>query len=581
MRRHAELMIGIALLGLPEAAWSQTLGGDWWGVLETGPGAKLRLALHFSAAEDGKLTGTLDSLDQNAKGLPLSEVVWSDNNLSFRLLSPYASFAGSWDAAAKTWRGEWQQNGRSWPLALVAGRPPAQPPALPAQPPADWSLPADPEIVRLIDDRIASRKGVGMVVGVLDPTGQRIVTGGSAPAGIPFDGRTIFEIGSMSKVFTALMLADMVSKREVSLDDPAERYLPDGATMPTRAGRKITLRDLATHTSGLPRLPDNMPMGNPADPYADYSEKLLLAFLGHFSLQREIGSQFEYSNLGFGLLGYLLARAAHTDYETLLRQRITAPLRMPDTVVTLSPEQRPRFATGHDEFMRTTAPWTLPTLAGAGAIHSTAEDLLRFARAALDPHSPIAPAMKLATTVRRPMGAAGSEIGLAWIVSKPAERREILSHNGATGGFRAAIALDVAKGRGVVVLTNAAPEPAANDLAMHVLLGTPVLSALPIPTAPPLSAHTEVILPPEELDRVAGRYAFTPTLALTIERNGSGLQAQLSGQPAFPIFAEAPLHFFWRVVDAQAQFSLGPNGKAAEVVLIQNGTRHFGKRTPP
>lgn len=128
----------------------------------------------------------------------------------------------------------------------------------------------------------------------------------------------------MSKIFTALILADMVAKGEVSLDDPAEKYLPAGAKIPERNGRKITLRDLAHHRSSLPRLPDNMPFGNPADPYSDYSEKMLLDYLGRHQLTRDIGSQFEYSNLGFGLLGYLLGRGGHSDYETLLARRSPA-----------------------------------------------------------------------------------------------------------------------------------------------------------------------------------------------------------------------------------------------------------------
>jgi CubicO group peptidase (beta-lactamase class C family) len=299
------------------------------------------------------------------------------------------------------------------------------------------------------------------------------------------DGRTIFEIGSMTKVFTALILADMVAKGEVSLDDQAEKYLPAGAKMPERGGRKITLRDLATHSSGLPRLPDNMRSRNSKDPYADYREKQLLDFLGRYKLTRDIGSQFEYSNTGFGLLGYLLARAAHSDYATLVRERITGPLAMHDTVITLSREQRARFAKSYDPAMRPAAPWTFQALAGAGAIRSTADDMLIFMRAAMDPHSPIGAAMKLTTAEQRAMGTGKGALGLAWLIAKPAEGRAALFHNGWTGGFRAAMALEPAAQRGIVVLTNTGAEPGPDDLAMHLLLGAPLQPAAPVPPGPP------------------------------------------------------------------------------------------------
>ena len=186
-----------------------------------------------------------------------------------------------------------------------------------------------------------------MVLGVLEPAGTRIVARG--PAGAPaFDAGTVFEIGSMTKVFTALLLADMALKGEIALDDPVEKYLPDGATMPVRNGKAITLRHLTMQNSGLPRLPDNMPYADPEDPYADYTEQNLLDFLAGYELPRDPGAEYEYSNLGVGLLGHVLARAAGKDYETLLRERILDPLGMDDTAIALSPAMQARFATPHD-----------------------------------------------------------------------------------------------------------------------------------------------------------------------------------------------------------------------------------------
>jgi CubicO group peptidase (beta-lactamase class C family) len=366
----------------------------------------------------------------------------------------------------------------------------------------------------------------------------------------------------------------------VALDDPAEKYLPTGAHMPTRGGRPITLRDLATHMSGLPRLPDNMPYGNADDPYADYGEAELLAFLGRYQLTRDPGSQFEYSNLGFGLLGYLLGRAAHTDYPTLLARRITGPLGLHDTVIALTPDQQARFAQGHDAFMRPAAPWHLTVLAGAGAIRSSAADMLSFLRAAIDPASPIAPAMRIATAEVHPLGGPpGSGIGLAWMVSAGGVHTRILSHDGGTGGFRSVMLAEPDKGRAVVVLANAAVEPSTTDLGFHLLAGVPVLPTGPLPPAPPPPvAHHAVTLPAAELDRVVGRYELEPGLVITVARAGDGLTAQLTGQAAFPLFAEAPLHFFLRVVDAQLRFVAGADGAVTGVVLIQNGQEKPAKR---
>jgi CubicO group peptidase (beta-lactamase class C family) len=357
------------------------------------------------------------------------------------------------------------------PLSAWATQP-AQP-AQPAQPVMPDAPLSDPQIAALIDQRLAGRQGEGIVIALVDPAGTHITARGPEGGASPFDGRTLFEIGSLTKLFTALILADMALKGEVSLDDPAEIYLPPGATMPERHGHKITLRDLAMHRSGLPRLPDNMAFATPQDPYADYDETRLLAFLSRYHLPRDPGSRYDYSNLGYGLLGYLLARAAHSDYATLLAQRITGPLGMHDTVIALSPEQQPRFAQGHDAAMRPASPWTFPTLTGAGAIRSTGEDMAIFMRAALDPGSALGPAMQLATASSLPIGDGRNKAALGWVIGTGPTGQPVLFHDGGTGGFRSSLLLDPATRRGVVVLANAAAEPATSDLASHLLLGVP------------------------------------------------------------------------------------------------------------
>jgi D-alanyl-D-alanine-carboxypeptidase/D-alanyl-D-alanine-endopeptidase len=569
----------VAAMTISAPAAAQEAAGDWIGTLEAG-GTRLRIAVHIEPAADGTLAGTLDSLDQGAFGLPLAGIIAQGARLEFAVPAVAGSYTGEWDPATMGWRGSWRQGGAALPLALAPGGPPPQEPTAPEPLPADWRIPPDAGIGEAIAARIAERPGQGIVVGGLEPAGRRIVAGGPQGAA-PFDGDTVFEIGSITKVFTALLLADMANKGEVSLDDPAETYLPADATMPSRNGRKITLADLSTHTSSLPRLPDNMPYGDPQDPYADYGEALLLEFLSGHELRHDIGSQPEYSNLAVGLLGYLLGRAAGTDYEALLRERITGPLGMADTSITLSADQQSRFAPGLDTYLRPASPWHLAALAGAGALRSTGNDMLKFAAAALDPTSPIAAAMRTALSIRRDTGNPSVEQALGWQVVHPEPGRELVMHGGGTGGYRSHLALEPSSGRAVVVLTNAAAEPAAADLALHLLVGTRMAPTPAVPDAPPPpAARTEVALPLAELDRVVGRYDFGDGINV-ITRDGDRLLSSREGVPTLPIYPEAPLLFFFKAIDAQYRFTTDAEGNVDGVVFTMPGMERTAKRIDP
>src|SRR5580693_3912321 len=198
--------------------------------------------------------------------------------------------------------------------------------------------PPDAEIRKILADRVgAENAGIAIVVGVIEPKGRRIVAYGSPAKDDkrPVNGDTIFEIGSMTKVFTSLVLMDMVQKGEVALTDPVAKYLPSTVKVPERNNRKITLQDLSTQSSGLPRMPSNFTPKDPSNPFADYSVEQLYQFLSSYQLTRDIGAQYEYSNLGVGLLGHVLTLRAGVDYETMVRSRICEPLGMNSTRVTL------------------------------------------------------------------------------------------------------------------------------------------------------------------------------------------------------------------------------------------------------
>jgi CubicO group peptidase (beta-lactamase class C family) len=439
------------------------------------------------------------------------------------------------------------------------------------------AVPSDADIRQILVDRIdRDRQSVGIVVGVIDGNdakNRRVITYGSLEKGDsrPLNAETIFEIGSVTKVFTSLLLADMVQRGEVALTDPVAKYLPADVKVPERNGRAITLQDLATHTSGLPRLPTNMAPRDRANPYADYSVAQLYQFLSTYTLPRDIGSRFEYSNLGGGLLGHVLARHAGMDYEALVRSRITRPLGMTSTGITLSADQQPRLAVGHNDKLASVANWDFPTLAGGGALRSTANDMLTFVAANLGAvPSPLAPSMSAMLTDRKPTGMPGLEVALAWhIFTRNGD--EIIWHNGGTGGYRSFIGFSPRTKVGVVVLSNTSTLAGVDDIGLHVLDAR-------LPTLQPPKVHNEVAVDPTLFDGYVGAYQLAPNFVLTVTREANRLFVQATGQQKFEIFAEGAKEYFLKAVDAQLSFVTNADGRATAVVLHQNGANVTGQR---
>ncbi len=431
------------------------------------------------------------------------------------------------------------------------------------------------EIREILVKRIDQQKqAVGIVVGVIEPAGRRVVAYGNLANGDPrtLNGDTIFEIGSVTKVFTSLLLADMVNRKEVALDDPAAKYLPENVGMPERNGQSITLLDLSTHRSGLPSLPGNFKAKDATNPYGDYSVDDLYQFLSGYMLPRDPGSEFEYSNLGAGLLGHLLAYRAGTDYESLIRNRITQPLHMPDTGLTPSSSMKQRMATGHIGMLTPMVKpgLPLPTLAGAGALRSSVNDLLTFLEAFLGyKESPLAPAMKAMLEVRRPVGKI--EIGLAWFINS-IDGRKIVLHDGGTTGFCSFAGYDPEERIGVVVLSNTLSHVA--DIGFHLLN-----PKAPLSNPEPPKQRTEIPIDPKLLDNYTGRYQLAPDRILEITRDGDRLfaqgSAQVNGQPVlgpkFEMFAESEKNFFVKVTGSQTTFVTGPEGRATSLIMHRAG----------
>ncbi|MDH4351921.1 MAG: serine hydrolase, partial [Gemmatimonadota bacterium] len=325
------------------------------------------------------------------------------------------------------------------------------------------------DIKAVIRARVDTGVSMSIVVGVVDASGTQYFGYGQLADGDPRtpDEHTVYEIGSISKAFTGVLLADMVERGEVRLDDPITRFLPEGVRAPTRNGKVIRLVDLATHSSGLPRMPSNFAPADAANPYADYTVEQMYEFLNGVTLQRDIGAQYEYSNYGMGLLGQLLANRAGMSYEALMVERIAGPRDLADTRVEFTVPMRSRLALGHNMGIAV-ANWDIPALAGAGAIRSTAADMLTFIAANMGlVETPLLPAMRASHAARVGTGRTDMQVALAWHV-RQGQGGPTIWHNGGTGGYRTFTGFREDGSRGVVVLTNSSPD-GADDIGFHLL----------------------------------------------------------------------------------------------------------------
>jgi len=319
----------------------------------------------------------------------------------------------------------------------------------------------DAEIQTLLQERIDQHKmGVGIVVGIVDEHGPRVISQGKTKAGGAQDvnGDTLFEIGSITKVFTTLLLQDMVDRGELQLGDPIGKFLPSYVETPSYNGRQITLVDLATHTSGLPRVPYGLwyMLFHYDDPYAAFTDQKLYKFLSHHKLRGEIGTNFEYSNLGMMLLGQVLSLKAKTNYESLVLQRICEPLKMNSTCIRLSPELKSRFAQGHDDSENPVRSWSQP-LPAAGGLRSSVNDMLKFLSAEMGlTHSSLSEAM-LKTQIPHytPKDPTMEATGLGWAIDR---KSGIIWHDGGTSGYMSWIDFNTKTRRGVIVLANSADD---------------------------------------------------------------------------------------------------------------------------
>lgn len=435
--------------------------------------------------------------------------------------------------------------------------------------PVGWanaeSPPLAAQIDRLVQPYLEESIAVGMVVGAIRGD-ETIVRGyGRVALDRPAkpDGRTLYEIGSITKTFTGLLLADAVVDGRLKLDQPIAELVPEDVRMPKHADGAILLRHLATHVSGLPRMPTNMSPQDAGDPYADYSAENLYAFLSELSLDRGPVKKQEYSNLAFGLLGQMLADQADTSYGKLVQTTIAEPLQMKDTAVELNKAMQARLAVPFDANLIENQNWHFQSFAGAGAVRSTADDMLRYARAHLEPPAvPLGDAIDLAWQTHQPPLANGDlAMGLGWHIARDGETRW---HNGQTGGYHSMLMIHRPGNLAVVVLANTATMEisALGEQIMRVLLGIP---------QQPREFAKSVAVAPEQMQRLVGRYQLVPGFFLTVKLEDGNLMVGATGQPFVRVFPQSETLWKYRVVDASLTFEQGDEGPATAVILHQNG----------
>jgi CubicO group peptidase (beta-lactamase class C family) len=429
--------------------------------------------------------------------------------------------------------------------------------------------PADAPLLPLLSKRLA-HQGVGMAAARVRGKALQTAFAGrkSANAATLPDTSTQFELGSLTKTFVGLLLAQQVLAGRMTLEGPVQTALPDGLKLLDSLGQPLRWVDLATHRSGLPRLPANLAPSLPQDPYADYDEARLQAFVGSWQPTRPRDAAFEYSNLGYGLLGYALAREAGQALDVLLRDQVLAPLGLQGMVLARPGTPAGRLATGHDAQGQAVPPWHFDVLAGAGALRATLAETVHYAQAALGVvDNPLAPAFRLALTPRAEGPSPSSRIGLGWLFG-PLNGRTVANHDGATFGFSSSLFLDLDRQRAGLVLANAMVP--INDLALHLLD-----AAVPLRDLAAEAQATQapaISLPEAALAELAGRYALNPQFKLVLRVEGQRLFAQATGQGEFELFASAPRRFFARVTPLQIHFE-GEAGTPPALELRQAGQR--------
>jgi D-alanyl-D-alanine-carboxypeptidase/D-alanyl-D-alanine-endopeptidase len=391
-----------------------------------------------------------------------------------------------------------------------------------------------------------------LIIAYVDGDKSEVTSFGTLENGTKPNGDTVYEIGSITKTFTAALLADAIRSGRVKSDTPVAALLPDFA-VPARDGLPITLASLATQSSGLPYMPDNLSPTEAANPYANYDAAKLKAFLAGYALKRDPGEAYEYSNLGFGLLGFALTQPQ--PYGEALRAKIFQPLGMTTSAVGLTDAMKAHLAQGHNNHNRNTVNWQFDVLAGCGSIDSTGNDMLRYLKANMAAgRAAMSPAFRLAQQPLRDVDKT-ERIGMAWM-TRAAQPKDVVWHNGTTFGYASFIGLTADGKRGVVILTNIGGS--VDDLGFAALSDAP------------LRSYRTVAVDRSILNSYVGVFKAPGGGLIKIYLQDGQLYAQAKGEDGIPLFAQSSDEFFTRIDGFHLIFRNNGDG-GGSVVLRQKG----------
>jgi CubicO group peptidase (beta-lactamase class C family) len=385
---------------------------------------------------------------------------------------------------------------------------------------------------------------------------------------VPNTPQTRFRLGSITKQFTSMAIAQLVERGLVKIEDPITKYLPD---YPKETGDKVTVYHLLTHTSGIPSFTNGKDYQQIK--MSPFSGEKLVAWLKDKPLEFAPGEKYNYNNSGYYLLGYLIEKVSGKSYEQYLKENIFEPLGMKDTGYDHNKEIMKNRATGYTakgkeienaEFIDMTVP------GGAGALYSTAEDLYIWDRALYTEKLVKKPTLEKIYTPFK------SNYAWGWVV---AERngRKIIQHGGGIDGFNTTIVRYVNDDICIIALSNRIPA-ALNQMSQNLaalLLG----EKYDLPQDIPANAtRKEIKVETKVLDTYVGEYELSPGFTIAVTKEGETLMAQPTGQTKAEIFAESETKFFLKRIEVQIVFVKNDKGVVDKLLLYQNGRETPAKK---
>ena len=424
-----------------------------------------------------------------------------------------------------------------------------------------------PELLKKeIQYRVNNHINPSIAIGLTDSTGTHFYVHGWSDVEnqIKADQHTLYEIGSITKSFTGLLLAKLAVQDSLNLSAAVNEFLPDSINLTDKKGNAVTLKSLATHSSGLPRLPSNLDLTNQLNPYQHYDQNKMYSFLSHHT-PRTVGQHFVYSNLGFGLLGDVLSTYKQTPYRSLLREQILKPLGLKHTYFEVPSTQKPHMAKGYMGTQQVPL-WTFKVIDAAGGLKASIADLQLYGKHFIDTttfNTYDAKATRSYFTDEQ-----GNHYGLGWFIDQDG----MIFHGGGTGGFRTFIAIDLKAHRVISVMTNSGSS-SIEDLAQYLI--NPVMYPLKID-------KKEVPTTVEQLESYQGNYINDGLgLNYNIVLKDNHLHAKLNQQPEFPIYYQGGESFIYKVIKAEVIFERDENNTVVGLLLNQNGQEiQFVKTNP-